>query len=144
MNTKAFIKVTPKGGGKSVVMPEGNRSFYLSQGAEITTPTPEEVLQAFPELAKAEKKRESEKNAKVITRERVDTITELRNERDALKHENQILRDENSRLKSEIKSLKAATTPAPESPVDEPEKVVEPEAPAKPATKSRGGRRSRK
>ena len=52
MNTKAFIKVTPKGEKKSHILPAGNASFYTSQGATISTPTEEEILKAYPELTK--------------------------------------------------------------------------------------------
>lgn len=65
MNTKAFIKVTPKGEKKSHILPAGNASFYTSQGASITTPTEEEILAAYPELA--ERKRSAKK--KVYTAE---------------------------------------------------------------------------
>lgn len=56
MNTKAYIKVTPKGGKKSYVMPAGNASFYKAQGATVELPTEEEVLNAFPELRKKQPK----------------------------------------------------------------------------------------
>lgn len=57
MNPKQFIKVTPKGSKESYVLPMQNKAFYISQGAEVTEPTEEEVAKAFPELAgKGEKK----------------------------------------------------------------------------------------
>lgn len=60
MNTKAYIKVTPKGGKKSYVMPAGNASFYKAQGATVEEPTEEEVLNAFPELRKKQPKTAAE------------------------------------------------------------------------------------
>ena len=60
MNTKAYIKVTPKGGKKSYVMPAGNASFYKAQGATVELPTEEEVLNAFPELRKRQPKTAAE------------------------------------------------------------------------------------
>lgn len=69
MNTKAFIKVTPKGEKKSHILPAGNASFYTSQGASITTPTEEEILAAYPELA--ERKRPVSAKKKVYTAEEV-------------------------------------------------------------------------
>lgn len=68
MNTKAYIKVTPKGGKKSYVMPAGNASFYKAQGATVEEPTEEEVLNAFPELKKKQPKTAAEvsdKDAKI-------------------------------------------------------------------------------
>lgn len=68
MNTKAYIKVTPKGGKKSYVMPAGNASFYKAQGATVEEPTEEEVLNAFPELRKKQPKaveEVSDKDAKI-------------------------------------------------------------------------------
>lgn len=72
MNTKAFIKVTPKGETKSHILPAGNSSFYTSQGASITTPTEEEILAAYPELA--ERKRPVSAKKKVYTAEEVAEI----------------------------------------------------------------------
>lgn len=68
MNTKAYIKVTPKGGKRSYVMPTGNASFYKAQGATVEEPTEEEVLNAFPELKKKQSKTAAEvsdKDAKI-------------------------------------------------------------------------------
>ena len=48
MNLKQFLKVTPKGGGRAVVVPAANRDFYLAQGAKIETPTEAEVSAQFP------------------------------------------------------------------------------------------------
>ena len=72
MNTKAFIKVTPKGEKKSHILPAGNASFYTSQGATISTPTEEEILAAYPELA--ERKRPVSAKKKVYTTEEVAEI----------------------------------------------------------------------
>ena len=146
MNTKAFIKVTPKEGGKAYIMPEGNRAFYLSQGATIETPTVEEIAKAFPEVVEAEKRRAAIAAQAQAQAKRTDAMTELRNERDALKHDNQKLRDENKALKAEIDALKAIKQiNVPVDPDTESNETHESETPVEqPAKKSRGGRRSKK
>ncbi len=114
MNTKAFIKVTPKDGGRPVVLPEGNRAFYLSQGAKIETPTEAEIFAAFPEVEKEERKKIAEKNAEI------------------------------ARLEAEIEKIKTSQAdhePENHEPAaGDPEKSEE-AAPEKP--KSRGGRRAK-
>lgn len=149
MNTKAFIKVTPKDGGRPVVLPEGNRAFYLSQGAKIETPTEAEIFAAFPEVEKAERKKIAEKNAEIARAKAQNALTELRNDRDKLKRENQSLREEAAkkdaeiaRLEAEIEEIKSQADHEPENhePASDPEKSEE-AAPEKP--KSRGGRRAK-
>ena len=68
MNLKQFLKVTPKGGGRAVVVPAANRDFYLSQGAKIETPTEAEVSAQFPEYA-ARAKRDAEREEAIRQRE---------------------------------------------------------------------------
>lgn len=68
MNLKQFLKVTPKGGGRSVVVPAANRDFYLAQGAKIETPTEAEVSAQFPEYA-ARSKRDAEREEAIRQRE---------------------------------------------------------------------------
>lgn len=68
MNLKQFLKVTPKGGGRAVVVPAANRDFYLAQGAKIETPTEAEVSAQFPEYA-ARAKREAERAEAIRQRE---------------------------------------------------------------------------
>lgn len=93
MNTKQFIKVTPKGGNKSYVMPAQNLAFYKSQGAQIETPSEAEVLESFPELApksktKGKAKDQSARIAELekAVAERDETISQLTAELDALKN----------------------------------------------------------
>lgn len=54
MNVENFIKVTPKNGGKPVVMLARNKEFYLAQGATIERPTEKEVIEHFPEYQEQE------------------------------------------------------------------------------------------
>ena len=68
MNLKQFLKVTPKGGGRAVVVPAANRDFYLAQGAKIETPTEAEVSAQFPEYA-ARAKRDAEREEAIRQRE---------------------------------------------------------------------------
>lgn len=68
MNLKQFLKVTPKGGGRAVVVPATYRDFYLSQGAKIETPTEAEVFAQFPEYA-ARAKRDAERAEAIRKRE---------------------------------------------------------------------------
>lgn len=68
MNLKQFLKVTPKGGGRAVVVPAANRSFYLSQGAKVEQPTEAEVFAQFPEYA-ARAKRDAERAEAIRKRE---------------------------------------------------------------------------
>lgn len=68
MNLKQFLKVTPKGGGRAVVVPAANRDFYLAQGAKIETPTEAEVFAQFPEYA-ARAKRDAERAEAIRKRE---------------------------------------------------------------------------
>lgn len=68
MNLKQFLKVTPKGGGRAVVVPAANRDFYLSQGAKIEVPTEAEVFAQFPEYA-ARAKRDAERAEAIRKRE---------------------------------------------------------------------------
>ena len=68
MNLKQFLKVTPKGGGRAVVVPAANRDFYLAQGAKIETPTEAEVSAQFPEYA-ARAKRDAEREEAIRKRE---------------------------------------------------------------------------
>lgn len=51
MNKKRFIKVTPQGEDKFIVLTAQNANFYLNQGAKVEQPTEEEILQFFPEMA---------------------------------------------------------------------------------------------
>ena len=129
MNTKAFIKVIPKDGGTPHILPEGNRAFYLAQGAKIETPTEAEILSAYPEIAEAEKKRaarEAAANRPAVRR--TAAAIESKNNVDALKHDNQILRDRIKALEKENAELKAAA-----------KTNIAPTEPATPK-KSRGGR----
>lgn len=68
MNLKQFLKVTPKGGGRAVVVPAANRDFYLAQCAKIETPTEAEVSAQFPEYA-ARAKRDAEREEAIRQRE---------------------------------------------------------------------------
>ena len=68
MNLKQFLKVTPKGGGRAVVVPAANRDFYLAQGAKIETPTEAEVSAQFPEYA-ARAKRDADREEAIRQRE---------------------------------------------------------------------------
>ena len=68
MNLKQFLKVTPKGGGRAVVVPATYRDFYLSQGAKIEVPTEAEVFEQFPEYA-ARAKRDAERAEAIRKRE---------------------------------------------------------------------------
>ena len=68
MNLKQFLKVTPKGGGRAVVVPATYRDFYLSQGAKIEVPTEAEVFAQFPEYA-ARAKRDAERAEAIRKRE---------------------------------------------------------------------------
>ena len=68
MHLKQFLKVTPKGGGRAVVVPAANRDFYLAQGAKIETPTEAEVSAQFPEYA-ARAKRDAEREEAIRQRE---------------------------------------------------------------------------
>ena len=68
MNLKQFLKVTPKGGGRAVVVPATYRDFYLSQGAKIEVPTEAEVFAQFPEYA-ARAKRDAEREEAIRQRE---------------------------------------------------------------------------
>lgn len=148
MNTKQFLKVTPKGGGRSVVVPAQNREFYLSQGAKVEEPTEEEIRKEFPEYA-----------ARVDREQRANP--DKRNVKDSLNHQVQKLNDKVASLEKDLKkrddriaALESENAQlrmvigggddAPENPAPEPE----PEAPAdekpksEPAKKtSRGGRR---
>lgn len=117
MNVKQFIKVTPKGGGKSHIIPEGNRAYYLSQGAKIETPTREEVLKAFPEI-KREKQAESDAQdaaklkaeIKALKRDNASLKDDLIREEETsakLIEENKALKADNDRLSKEINRLTA-------------------------------------
>lgn len=82
MNTKQFIKVTPKDGKKPFVIPAQNKSFYISQGAEITEPTKDEVLEAFPELVEKKDGKKQDQSARIAelekaVAERDETIAQL-------------------------------------------------------------------
>ena len=89
MQTNQFLKVTPKEGGRSVVVPVQNRDFYLSQGAKVEPATESEIMQAFPEYAAR------------VARQQVAT-PEGRNNNDSLKHQIQKLSDEVTRLKKDV------------------------------------------
>lgn len=52
---KNYIKVTPKGETRSVVVLAALAAFYKKHGATIEDPTEEEIIKAFPELAKSVK-----------------------------------------------------------------------------------------
>lgn len=94
MQSNQFLKVTPKEGGRSVVVPVQNRDFYLSQGAKIEPATEAEIMQAFPEYAAR------------VERQKVAT-PEGRNANDSMKHQIQKLSDENTRLKKEVAECEA-------------------------------------
>ena len=86
MNTKQFIKVTKD--GKSFVIPVQNKSFYLSQGAEVTEPTKEEVLEAFPEFGGVQKQSCTARIAELekAIAERDQTIAQLQAQIEQLTH----------------------------------------------------------
>ena len=48
---KNYIKVTPKGETRSLVILATNEQFYKKHGGKIEEPTDEEIAKAFPELA---------------------------------------------------------------------------------------------
>ena len=149
MQTSNFVKVTPKGGGRSVVVPVQNRDFYLSQGAKIEPATESEIMAQFPEYA-----------ARVA---RKQTATpQGRNNNDSQKHQIQKLTDEVTRLKKDvadrdakIAELEAANeqlrmvagggepADAPEAPADAPEPEPE-QAPAEEKKPRRNSRSNKK
>lgn len=149
MQTSNFLKVTPKGGGHSVVVPVQNRDFYLSQGAKVEPATESEIMAQFPEYA-----------ARVA---RKQTATpQGRNNNDSQKHQIQKLTDEVTRLKKDvadrdakIAELEAANTQlralagggepadAPEAPADAPEPEPE-QAPAEEKKPRRNSRSNKK
>lgn len=137
-----FIKVTPKGGGTPVILPDVNRTFYLSQEATIETPTEAEIMAQFPEYA-----------ARVA---RKQTATpQGRNNNDSLKHQIQKLNDEVTRLKKDvadrdakIAELEAANTQlralaGGDAPADAPEPEPE-QAPAEEKKPRRNSRSNKK
>ena len=52
MSQSKYIKVTPKGEKEGRVVLASLKSFFVSQGAKIETPTPEEIAAEFPEERK--------------------------------------------------------------------------------------------
>lgn len=52
MSQSKYIKVTPKGGKEGRVVLATLKSFFVSQGAKIEEPTPEEIAAEFPEERK--------------------------------------------------------------------------------------------
>lgn len=52
MSQSKYIKVTPKGGKEGRVVLASLKSFFVSQGAKIEEPTPEEIVAEFPEERK--------------------------------------------------------------------------------------------
>lgn len=88
------MKVTPKGGGQSVIVPVANRAFYQSQGASIEPATEKEILNAFPELAA----RQKEAAAQLKKDDKQNLI-------DTLRHENSSLRDKVALLELRVKTL---------------------------------------
>lgn len=147
MQTNQFLKVTPKEGGRSVVVPVQNRDFYLSQGAKIEPATEAEIMQAFPEYAAR------------VERQKVAT-PEGRNANDSMKHQIQKLSDENTRLKKEVaerdakiaelesentqlRALAVDDAPADEQPSDVPEteQAQSNDAPAEKKTRRNSSRK---
>lgn len=52
MSQSKYIKVTPKGEKEGRVVLASLKSFFVSQGAKIEEPTPEEIAAEFPEERK--------------------------------------------------------------------------------------------
>ena len=52
MSQSKYIKVTPKGEKEGRVVLASLKSFFVSQGAKIVEPTPEEIAAEFPEERK--------------------------------------------------------------------------------------------
>lgn len=52
MAESKYIKVTPKGEKEGRIVLGSLKSFFVSQGAKIETPTQEEIAAAFPEEAR--------------------------------------------------------------------------------------------
>lgn len=52
MSNSKYIKVTPKGEKEGRVVLASLKSFFVSQGAKIEEPTPEEIAAEFPEERK--------------------------------------------------------------------------------------------
>lgn len=94
MQTENFLKVTPKGGTISVVVPKQNRDFYLSQGAKVEPATEAEIRKAFPEYAERVDRAQREKS-------------ERRNVNDTLNHQVQKLTDKVAALEKENKAKDA-------------------------------------
>lgn len=92
MNTKRYIKVTPKGDSRAHILLATNRDFYLSQKATVEEPTEEEVLAAFPELQNDSVREDTlvttENHTERISAEDYEKrIAELEQENDSLKKE---------------------------------------------------------
>lgn len=51
MTTKDFIRVTPKGATKAVILTAANEIYFRSQGATIAPATADDIAKAFPEYA---------------------------------------------------------------------------------------------
>ena len=73
MSKSKYIKVTPKGEKKGRVVLASLKPFFLSQGAKIEEPTPEEIALEFPETAEAEKQ-QTAKQAEAQIAELNETI----------------------------------------------------------------------
>ncbi len=84
MNLKRYIKVTPYGEKRSIILLATNRDFYLSQKAQVEQPTEEEVLAAFPELG-------AKRQTEPTTSEKDERIAALEQEVAALREENKRL-----------------------------------------------------
>lgn len=96
MNTKRYIKVTPKDGGKPQVMTAENTDFYRARGCVIETPTEEEIYAHFPEL-----KENHDTGSAPAAGETVSAA-----EYNALKDKYHTLEVENDVLKQQIAKLK--------------------------------------
>lgn len=100
MNVNNYIKVEKD--GRTHIILVGNKSFYQSQGYNITTPTEEEILAAFPELAV--------KNPNATKRNTPDPDEKSKQTFDRIKKANDELQAKIDEKDKEIEKLKSSET----------------------------------
>lgn len=105
MANNKFIKVTPKGEKEPRIVLATLKSFYLSHGAKIETPTDEEIYQAEPSERPRTTASETASRASVYAEQKSE-IKELRHAIDTLDQDNKAKQETIAQQAAEIAELR--------------------------------------
>lgn len=107
--TQKYIKVTPKGEKEGRVVLASLKSFFVSQGAKIETPTPEEIAAEFPEERKVSatsaQPQQSQQAVNAVIAEQKVTIEKQAETIKALEEELKTVKEEREKAYEQVAAL---------------------------------------